>query len=84
MINFKAIEIGDKTWITQKMNEDDRRGCEFSFANNLIWSTIYKVEVAEAAGCCIIKFDADGTDCYAFPIGAGDKVKAVEAILEHA
>ena len=84
MINFKPIELSDRVWMTQKMREDNRRGCEFSFANNFIWSTIYTVEVAEVADCCIIKFDADGMDCYAFPIGAGDKVKAIEALLEHA
>lgn len=45
---------------------------------------IYKVEVAEVCGCCVIKFDAEGEDCYAFPIGAGDKKAAIMQLLTHA
>lgn len=84
MIAFRTITIDDRDWMSEKLREDDRQGCEYSFANNFIWSVIYKVEVAEVCGCCVIKFDAEGEDCYAFPIGAGDKKAAIMQLLTHA
>lgn len=84
MIAFRPITIDDRDWMSEKLREDDRQGCEYSFANNFIWSVIYKVEVAEVCGCCVIKFDAEGEDCYAFPIGAGDKKAAIMQLLTHA
>ena len=65
MIEFRPITIDDRDWMSEKLREDNRQGCEYSFANNFIWSVIYKVEVAEVCGCCVIKFDAEGEDCYA-------------------
>ena len=84
MIAFRPITIDDRDWMSEKLREDNRQGCEYSFANNFIWSVIYKVEVAEVCGCCVIKFDAEGEDCYAFPIGAGDKKAAIMQLLTHA
>ena len=59
-MEWKEIALEDGTWITQKMREDDRRGCEYSFCNNFIWRNVYKVLVTELCGCCIIKFDEIG------------------------
>ncbi|MDD6303752.1 MAG: phosphatidylglycerol lysyltransferase domain-containing protein, partial [Lachnospiraceae bacterium] len=84
MITFRPITIDDRDWMSEKLREDNRQGCEYSFANNFIWSVIYKVEVAEVCGCCIVKYDAEGEDCYAFPIGAGDKKAAIMQLLAHA
>lgn len=83
-MEWKEIALEDGTWITQKMREDDRRGCEYSFCNNFIWRNVYKVLVTELCGCCIIKFDAGGEECFAFPIGGGDKRRAIELLIEEA
>lgn len=84
MIKFNKITLEDKAWITQKMKEDDRRGCESSFSNNFIWRDVYQVEVANINDCCVIRFDADGEDCLSFPIGNGNKKLAIEALMEDA
>lgn len=42
MIAFRPITIDDRDWMSEKLREDDRQGCEYSFANNFIWSVIYK------------------------------------------
>lgn len=84
MNKFREITLEDREWMTHKLKEDDRRGCEFTFANNYIWRKIYRVEVAELHGCCVIRFDAAGDDCYAFPIGAGDKRQAIAELIEDA
>lgn len=84
MINFKEITLEDRNWIIQKLKEDDRQGCEFTFGNNYIWRNIYRVEVAQVHGCCVIKFDADGDDCFAYPVGAGDKQQVILDLIEDA
>lgn len=84
MIEFKKITLEDKAWMTQKMKEDDRRGCEFSFGNNFIWRNVYQVEVTELYACLVVKFDADGDDCLSFPVGNGDKQRAIEALIADA
>lgn len=84
MINFREIRLEDKEWMTQKLQEDDRQGCEYTFGNNYIWRNIYRVEVAELHDCCVIKFDADGDDCFAYPIGNGDKRQVILDLIEDA
>lgn len=84
MIDFKEITLEDKAWMTQKFTEDNRMGCENSFANNLIWSAIYKVQTAVVSDCCVIRFTADGEVCYSFPIGSGNKAAAIEKLLAQA
>ena len=84
MINFREIRLEDKEWMTQKLQEDDRQGCEYTFGNNYIWRNIYRVEVAELHDCCVIKFDADGDDCFAYPIGNGDKRQVILYLIEDA
>lgn len=84
MIKFKEITLEDKAWITQKFKEDNRMGCENSFANNLIWSATYKVQTAEVSDCCVIRFILNSEVYYSFPIGSGNKKEAVEALLMQA
>ncbi|KAI4452880.1 hypothetical protein C823_007465 [Eubacterium plexicaudatum ASF492] len=34
MIEFKSLSLRDREWVTQRLLEDDRQACEYSFANN--------------------------------------------------
>lgn len=84
MITFRELTLQDKAWMSRKIKEDDRKGCEFTFANNYIWRSVYQVEVVEVHDCCIIKYKIEGDDYFAFPIGTGDKRQAIEALIEEA
>ncbi len=83
-MEFRKIQIQDREWMTQKFQEDNRRGCEYSFANNFIWRDVYQVTVAEKYNCCIIRFETEIGICYAFPIGNGDKKKVLEELMAQA
>ena len=37
MIEFRPITIDDRDWMSEKLREDNRQGCEYSFANNFMW-----------------------------------------------
>ena len=83
-MEFRKITLEDKNWIEEKLREDDRRGCEYTFCNNYIWRDIYQVEVACVCDCLVVKYEAEGEECFAFPIGAGDKAQAVRLLSEEA
>ena len=80
-VKFHDITIEDKAWIDARFAEDGRNACEYTFANNFIWRKVYQVEVAELHGCLVIRFIENGSYCYSYPVGAGDKKAAVEELL---
>ncbi|MFR4352718.1 MAG: GNAT family N-acetyltransferase [Roseburia sp.] len=80
-MKFHEITLADKAWMDQRFAEDDRNACEYTFANNFIWRNVYHVEVAEIAGCLVIRFQENGECCFSYPVGAGDKKAAIEVLL---
>lgn len=76
-IIFHPISLEDREWMTQKLKEEDAQACEYTFANNFIWRKVYQVEVGEIEGCGIIRFWEEGHYAYSFPLGNGDKKKAI-------
>ncbi len=81
-IKFHGITLTDKGWIDEKLAEDGRNACEYTFANNFIWRKTYQVEVAETCGCLIIRFQENGEYCYSYPVGTGDKKAAIELLMK--
>lgn len=82
MVQFKSLSFSDREWVTRRMLEDDRQACEYTFANNYLWSDIYGVEMAKEQGCLIFKFQSGGKRCYTIPIGAGNRKGAMDALLD--
>ncbi len=82
-MEFREITIKDREWMSGKFREDNKKACEFSFASNFLWKKIYPLRAAVAYGCVILKFVYEDDITYAFPIGNGDKRKALEKILLH-
>lgn len=80
-LQFHEIKMEDKSWMEEKLAEDDRMACEYSFANNFIWRKVYKAELAKLYGCVLIRFQERGKFVYSFPIGAGDKKAVIEQLL---
>lgn len=81
-IKFHEITLADKKWMDEKLAEDGRNACEYTFANNFIWRKTYQVEVAEACGCLVIRFKENERYCYSYPVGAGDKKTAIELMMK--
>ncbi len=82
MIGFHSLSLGDREWVTHRMLEDGRQACEYSFANNFLWSDIYGVEMAKEQGCLIFRFQNKKMRYYTIPIGAGNRKGALDALLE--
>lgn len=82
-MEFREIVMEDKEWLSAKFKEDNKRACEFCFASNFLWKKIYPLRVAKVCDCAVLKFVYEDDITYAFPIGNGDKKKALEKILLH-
>ncbi|MDR3184269.1 MAG: phosphatidylglycerol lysyltransferase domain-containing protein [Prevotellaceae bacterium] len=63
------------TWVKPKLKAMDERGAEYSFANSLVWGSVYHQQVACVDGFFVSRAGADDPH-YNFPCGEGD-VKAV-------
>ena len=55
-LTFHPISMEDQDWITKKLQEDDLGACEYTFANNFIWSEVYEVEVGQVFDCGVIRY----------------------------
>lgn len=83
-MDFHELSMEDKEWLKQAFAEDARKACEFSFANNYLWSQVYHVQVAKCCGCALLRYVEDEEIFYVFPCGNGDKKAALEAMIIHA
>ncbi|MDE7311428.1 MAG: phosphatidylglycerol lysyltransferase domain-containing protein [Eubacterium sp.] len=86
MIDFNSLSLRDREWVTHRLLEDDRQACEYSFANNFLWSDIYGVKMAKEQGCLIFQFQEQEKNQnqeyrYTIPIGAGNRKGALDALL---
>ena len=44
---FRNIELGDREWLDKKFKEDNKKACEFCFANNYLWRKYFPTQIAQ-------------------------------------
>lgn len=76
---FHPISLDNRDWINEKLREDNLNLCEYTFANNFVWSQVYHVQVGCAYGCGVVRYRGKDNYQYSFPFGNGDK----KAMIEH-
>ena len=81
MIPFRRITPSDKAEYETHLALSGERGCEYAFANQLLWG---RQEIAFIHGCVLFFSHSFGRSVYPYPIGSGDKKAAVLAMLEDA
>ena len=81
MIQFHRACLADKDSYEACLFSEPERGCEYSFANILMWG---RQELAFIHNCTVIFSHYNGRTLYPYPIGPGDKRAALEAVLEDA
>ncbi len=80
-IEWKYPELEDKEMIKHFFKAEQHRNCEMTFANIYLWSrTIYplKFAVIEDTIC----FLSEKENSVTFPVGAGDKKKAIKVLRD--
>ncbi len=82
-IKFRRPELEDKELIERFLKEEQHRNCEMTFANIFLWSrTIYPLTFAVIEDT--ICFWSEKEKSVTFPVGAGDKKKAMELLKAEA
>ncbi len=81
MIDFHKLKFSQKEEYERYLMEEGTRGCEYSFANQVLWG---RQQAAFLHGCVLLFAHFYGRSVYPYPIGGGDKKAAVEAILADA
>lgn len=81
MINFKTVELCDKQWV-EEITKKFKLSCEYCFGNMYAYTAKMSVEAVEIYGCLSTKCYYNGILSYCYPVGDGDRIKAVEAIIK--
>lgn len=82
-MNFKNIELSDRSWMQKRLAEGNLRGSEYCFSNSYNWRSVYGVQVGEACGMLVIKCTTPSVS-YSYPVGSGSLAGAVEEIVTDA
>jgi len=81
LLDFRPVTAEDRAIYESRLADGHVRGCEFSFANVYLWGR-QKMAVMDEQ---ILLFSCFGRYCgYPWPLGAGDKKAALDAILADA
>lgn len=71
MLDFKVIEISDRSWVTELLKISDFRGCEYNFSNNFAWHRLYETKICRYKDFYISRSMKYGMR-FTFPAGNGD------------
>lgn len=77
MLEFRPIELSDKSWIDPLLAKSDFRGCEYCFANNFAWRRLYDTKITRYRDFYISCSFKNGVR-FTFPAGAGDYADVFE------
>ncbi len=83
MLEFRRVELSDKSRVEEYLRKSDFRGCEYTFGNILMWSGHYNTQICFEQGFCFEKTGAGNETMFVYPYGGGDVKKAVELIGEY-
>ena len=81
MINFEPARISQREYYNNFLSTSKERGCEYNFANMILWG---QQNIAEVENCLVRLSYYSGHISYSFPIGNGNKEKAILEIIKDA
>lgn len=83
MLEFKEVELEDRGIIQKYLAQERFFISDVSFVNLFLWRKARKIAYAIVCDCLLIQTTYAGENpFYFFPIGAGDKKRVVELLLE--
>ena len=78
VLNFRPLSISDKALYEKYLFSDSFRGCELSFSNLICWG---KHEIAYTSNFCVLFSSYGKFSFYPYPIGNGNALPIIEAII---
>ena len=83
MLEFHSPGLEDMGWINEKISQMKFPTCEYTFGNIFSYTAKMDIKVALKYDCLVTKCQfIDGYVEYCFPAGNGDKIKAIDFIIE--
>ena len=83
MLEFKNIELSDKSLFDSFFNRENFFISDYCFANVYIWRNVYATKYALSDGFLYIRFTDEDGDSFLPPIGDGDYGTALENLIEY-
>lgn len=85
MINFKQIELSDKSKIDACLNGNTFRACDFCFTNMFTWNAKFKTQYDIKNKTLFLRFtENDGLTYYMMPIGPMNVKDAIYEMIQDA
>lgn len=81
-MEFKTPTLDDKKELDEYLRQESTRSCDFLSANIILWNQFYECKYAVVEDNIIARTDEEGCS-FSFPMGKGDKKKAVEAVMRY-
>ena len=81
MIDFKPLDPSMRTEFEAYLTSRGERGCEYSFTNLYLWG---RQQAAILEGQLVFFSQFNRKSVYLFPVGPGDRKKALDAIIADA
>ena len=83
MLDFYYPAVSDKVWANEALAVSQYMGCEYSFGNIFMWSTVFKTKIARHKNCLITK-GTGKKPSYCCPAGPGDFKVILADLMEDA
>ena len=80
MLDLKPLALSDKQWIDPIVFSENSLSADYNFGNMFLWDRSYNQLVTRLGDRLIVKPTYDDTHFFAFPIGKGELVPAIEAM----
>ncbi len=79
-MQFHRVTIEDKPYVDGFVRAENSRSADFNFGNIYLWDTAYRQFIADVDGRLLTKLKYEDLPFFAFPIGSGGILPAVEAM----
>lgn len=86
MLQFKTIELKDKSLLDSYLLKADFRNCDFSFSNIFCWKNRYQTTYDIVNGFLVIRFigPENNMPYYMMPLGTGNLAKVLDILIKDA
>lgn len=81
-IQWKQITIEDESLIKSYYEKEQTRSCEYTFANNLLWSPHYKTRYAVIEDMLVF-ISSEEKFSVSFPLGDGNRKRVMEVLFAY-
>ncbi len=81
-IDWKALSLSERETIQRYYENSPMQNCEFTFANNFLWASHYRMRYAVIEGMLVFAMQGEPFSV-TFPLGGGDEKRVIDILLAY-